>query len=242
MSATLRPHHMRRLGVSKDEYEFKEWEPIFPKQRCPVYYLPARSEDGKDIRVTNKSSQSALLEWVRHIDELIDQRKDRRCLVLTTSYKYQRHFLEHSRHASYMIANNSEDPDTPNAQIAFDKFIATEPPVVLCSPSFGTGWDFKGARCEFMVISKVPLKPPPSTSKLAAARYAQDEEYFDAETMSDIQQAVGRLQRSEEDRGEIVLSDGTWSWFGPVNKHLASSGFVDRVRRVVSLPPRPEKL
>lgn len=242
MSATLKPHHLRRLGVAKADYEFREWEPVFPKQHCPVYYFPARTDEGKGVRITAKSSDAVLRQWVTHIDEILSQRLDRRALVLTTSYKYQKYFLEHSKHSRYMIANNSEDPDTPDAQTAFERFIKTAPPAILCSPSFGTGWDFKDDRCELLVISKVPLKPPPSTSKLAQARWEQDNSYFDAETMSDIEQAKGRLQRSSEDRGEVVIADGTWAWWGRANSYLAAQGFVDGVRQVYELPKAPERL
>jgi Rad3-related DNA helicase len=242
MSATLRPHHMRRNGFKKDDYEFMEWESIFPKNRCPVYYLPPRTEDGKDVRITAKSSEGSKRAWVEHIDGMLDQRMDRRCLVLTTSYAYQKYFQEHSRHSKHMIANNAEDPDTPTAAIAFEQFIETAPPVILVSPSFGTGWDLKMDRCEFMVISKVPLKPPPSTSKLAQARFDQDPEYFDQETASDVEQARGRPQRSDVDRGEVVIADGTWGWWSWTNQHLFSPGFVGNVRKVYELPKRPEKL
>lgn len=245
MSATLKPHHLRRLGVAKDAFEFREWEPIFPKNRCPVYFLPPYHEvegEQRAIRITRKTKEADKLEWVRHIDALIDQRLDRRVLVLTTSYNYQKFFMENSKHAGRIIANSNEDPDAPSAQEAFEQFIKATPPVILCSPSFGVGWDFKGDRCEFMIISKVPLKPPPGTSKLAQARYDQDSEYFDQETMSDVEQAKGRLQRSEDDRGEVVIADGTWSWWGPMNQHLASPGFVGSVRRVSGLPKKPEKL
>lgn len=242
MSATLKPHHLRRLGVAKDDYEFREWERIFPRNRCPIYYLPARSDEGKDVRITQKSGNDALQAWVDHIDDMMESRIDRRIVLITTSYKYQKLFLERSRHRDHIIANNSDDPDTPTSTIAFNKFIESKPPTILCSPSFGTGWDFKYDRCEFLIISKVPLKPPPNTSKLAQARFDQDGEYFDQETMSDIEQIAGRPQRADDDRGEVVIADGTWAWWGHQNKHLGGKGFVDGVRKVAQLPKAPERL
>ena len=141
-----------------------------------------------------------------------------------------------------MIANRNDDPDAPDAMEAFEQFIKTPPPTILCSPSFGTGWDFKLDRCEFLLIPKVPLKPPPSTSKLAQARFDADNEYYDQETMSDMEQIRGRPWRSVEDRAEVVITDGTFGWWGYQNKHLASPGFIKQVRRISQLPKAPPRV
>jgi Rad3-related DNA helicase len=248
MSATIRRKTMGLLGVKQDDYHFHEWKPIFPAQRCPVYYFPPLVDvirEGKPVKeavkVVRATPSDQLKLWVEHIDQIIDQRMDRRIVVLTTSYAYQVFIREESRHGTIMVGNTG-DPDSESAMEVFERFIKTPPPVVLCSPSFGTGWDFKMQRAEVLIISKIPLRVPGSASKLMAARLARDKEYGNYETMQDIVQAKGRGQRSEIDRCEVLICDGSWGWFGRRNQHLAPMGFVPGVRMINQLPPRPEKL
>lgn len=245
MSATLKPKAITDLGVKRGEFAFKEWRRVFQRSRCPIYFMPpiVKGHDGQDrqVRVTRKTSEGDLLAWVKHMDRLIEQRLDVRVVLITTSYRYQEFIMEHSRHASYMIGN-TQDPDSDTATEVFEKFIHTSPPVILCSPSFGTGWNFSDGRCRFLVISKVPLKVPGSADKLMAARLKRDKEYGDNLTMQEVSQAVGRPQRSDEDWAEVVLTDGSWGWFGPRNAHLAPLALVKDVRRVeggkLPAPPR----
>ena len=240
MSASLRPKEMPLMGIGKDEYEFREWQRIYQRSNCPIYYLPPKF-DGKSVRVTQKTDAAQLFAWVLHIDQLMKGRLDRRVLIITSSYKYQEFLMGHSSYGEYMIGNKDEE-DSETAQEAFNRFIKTPPPVILCSPSFGVGWDFKDDRCEFLVISKVPLRAPKGASKLMAARLARDPEYGNHETMQDIVQWCGRPQRSETDRAEIVIVDGSWDWFGPRNAKHAPEGFVKEIRRVLALPPAPKKI
>ncbi len=241
MSATVTPKTMAKLGVGRDKYEYRAWPRIFPMNRCPIYYIPAKDESGTSIRVTNKSTESQKRIWVEHMDALIEQRLDRRILIKTSSYKYQDYIMTHSRFAQHMVGN-TQDPNSDSAQEMFEKFIQLPVPTILCSPSFGTGWSFENDRAEFCIVSKIELRPPKGASKIMAARLEQDDEWADSETMTSLRQVAGRLQRNEEDRGEIVIVDATWSWFGPKNSHLAGKDFVSSVRTVIKLPSAPPRL
>ena len=237
MSATLRPRNI--LGVRRDDMDFFEWAPIFPPQRNLKYFYPA-IKDGKPLRISRSSSDSDLKLWVAHNDSILDQFLDRRCVVITTSYAYQKFFMENSKHASHMVGN-TQDPDSDSAREVFEKFIVTPPPIVLCSPSFGTGWNFSKKRGELLLIPKLPLRPPPSASKLIAARMERDRQWSNGETMQDIAQWAGRLMREDQDRSTVIISDGSWAWFAPRSAHLAPRGFVQSVRRVNGIKPM-EKL
>jgi hypothetical protein len=83
MSATLRPKTVSLLGVKSEDAEFREWARIFPANRHPIYSMPARTEAGKDIRIDRRTSLSDKLEWVEHIDAIIDDRLDRKGIIQT---------------------------------------------------------------------------------------------------------------------------------------------------------------
>lgn len=242
-SATLRKKTMYIMGIGDRESRFYEWPKIFPANRCPVYFIPARSKDGKGISIVRNSTEDNKRRWINLIDNLIEQRMDRKGLIITTSYAYQKELMEKSRWSKYMIGNTA-DPDSESAIELFERFCKSNPPNVLCSPSFGTGWDFKYDRGEYLIVSKVPLKPPGSASKLIEAILKVDPEYTDYETMQDLVQWCGRIQREEDDQGEVFIVDNSWSWFrGKASKH-APMGFVNSVRSWTSseLPVPLERL
>jgi Rad3-related DNA helicase len=240
MSATLNRKDLGLQGLGQDKYEFREWRRIFPVANCPIYFCPARNEEDKPIRITQKSSEQDKRAWVRHMDEMIQTRLDRRIVIITSSYKYQEYIMQHSRYGPYMMGNKS-DGEGGTAMDKFEEFIAKAPPVILCSPSFGTGWDFSFDRCEFLILSKVPLRVPGGASKVMAARLERDPEYGDNETMRDVVQVAGRPQRDMEDYGEVVIADGSWSWFGYRNQHLAPTNFVKDIRTIIGKLPNPPK-
>lgn len=245
MSATLNKKDLGLLWLGQDDYEFREWRRIFPVQNCPIYYCPATYENDEGKQTAIKVVQSTTAEhkkaWVRHMDAMIESRLDRRIVLITSSYKYAEYLIEHSRFSQYMLFNK-QGGEGGSAADKFEEFINTEPPVILCSPSFGTGWDFSFDRCEFLILTKVPLRVPGGASKVMAARLERDPEYGDNETMRDVVQICGRPQRDEKDTGEVVIADGSWGWFGYKNAHLAPTGFVKDVQKVAKLPPAPKSI
>lgn len=238
MSATLRPKTMSLLGVGREDYEFREWQRIFPANRHPIYSIPARV-DGKDVRVDRRTTDQQLRAWVDHIDLIIDMRLDRKGIIQTVSYDRQKFFMEHSRHAGIMMGN-TQDPESDSAAEAAERFKKMPAPCLLVSPSFNTGWDFPGDSCEFIVICKVPFKP--NRGKVQKAREERDKQYGAYQAMIELVQGAGRGMRSAEDRCEVFLCDGHVSWFLNQNKALAPDWFVKGVRRVMEVPKAPEKL
>lgn len=238
LSATLRPKTMSLLGVSKDDFEFREWQRIFPANRHPIYSLPAR-DDGKEIRIKHTTPQAQLLKWVEHIDRIIDGRLDRKGLIQTVSYDRQKFFMEHSRHSAIMIGNTN-DAESATALEKAEEFRKSAAPRILVSPSFATGWDFPGRECEYVVICKVPFKP--SQGKVQKAREAKDAQYGLYMTMIELVQGAGRGMRSAEDRCEVFVTDGNLTWFLNQNKSLAPAWFVQGLRKVVEIPKAPERV
>src|SRR5215471_13301108 len=238
MSATLRPKTMALLGVGKDEYEFREWQRIFPGNRHPIYSIPARS-NGKEIRIDRRTNQDDLLAWVDHIDSIIDGRLDRRGIIQTVSYDRQRFLMDHSRHRDLFMGNTS-DPDSETASAIAQDFKNAQPPRILVSPSFSTGWDFPQQECEYVVICKVPFKG--NGSKVQKVREERDEQYGAYGAMLEMVQGAGRGMRSADDQCEVFVVDAHINWFVFQNKNLAPGWFVRGIRKVVDIPSPPVRL
>jgi Rad3-related DNA helicase len=238
MSATLRPKTMSLLGVKGEDYEFREWQRIFPANRHPIYSSPARYED-KDVRVDRRTTDRQLQAWVDHIDHIIEARLDRKGIIQTVSYDRQRFLMDHSRFRDHFMGNTN-DPESDSASEVAEAFRKASAPKILVSPSFSTGWDFPGSECEYVVICKVPFKP--NQGKVQKAREERDEKYGAYLAMIEMVQASGRGMRSSEDRCEVFIVDGHCGWFMAQNKFLAPEWFVRGVRKVAEVPQPPEKL
>lgn len=243
MSGTLTPKDMSLLGVKREDYEYRQWDRIFPAATQPIYLCPARKKnpDGKwtTVRIDRKTKPEDLVLWQEWQDQLIESRLDRKILVGTSSYEWARYIMEHSRFAEYMIGN-TDDPDSESAAEIAEQFYKMRAPKILVSPSFGRGWDFAFDRAEVAILVKCPFIP--MFSKVMQARLARDEKYGDHVTMKKIEQFNGRIKRDPLDRGETFLMDGHFTYFLPKNAVLAQKWFVKSVRSVLEIPPAPPKL
>lgn len=246
MSGTLTTKDLGMLGLSKDKYEYKQWSSIFPLHQQPTYLCPARKkavvkgeEQWVNINIKRGISDVDLDIWVSWMDEFIKARLDRKGLILTTSYEFQKIIMSRSDHSRYMVGNTN-DPESESAEVEAEKFFAAEPPSILVSPSFSRGWDFWGKRAEYIIIPKCPFVP--IQSKVMQKRLERDEQYADAMCMKKVEQGNGRPKRRESDWAETLLCDGAFSFFLFKNKHLAQEWFVNSVRKVVELPPAPKAM
>ena len=149
--------------------------------------------------------------------------------------------MQHSRHADLM-EGNTDDPDSDSAAEVAERFYKMSAPRILVSPSFARGWDFSFDRAEYTIISKVPFVP--TQSKVMEARLERDEKYGDHVSMKKIEQGAGRVMRDVEDRGEVFLVDGHFTYFVKkcADKNLCQKWFGEACRTVIDIPKAPAKL
>lgn len=243
MSGTLTTKDLALLGIRKDQYEYMQWSNIFPLSKQPTYLCPARklNSEGKwvGIRIDKHTSEEDKRVWVEHMDVFIDANLDRKGLILTTSFEWQRYIKEHSRHSALMVGNTN-DVDSDSAQEEFEKFCKLPAPRIMISPSFNRGWNFSGDRAEYVLIPKCPFVP--MQSKVMRARLERDKSYGDLLCMKKVEQGNGRVKRGPDERAVCVLMDGHFEYFLYKNKWLAQAWFVQSIRKVLSVPDAPEKL
>lgn len=225
MSATLRPNAFSMLGVSKSDFDFHEWPRVFPANHTPIYHIPT-------VKMNHRITEEGLSIWVKRIDEIIDSRQDRKGIIHTVSFNRQRYLLDQSRFSRFMVANDN-DPESPTSAEVVDSFKALQPPAILVSPSFSTGWDFPRRNCEFQIIAKIPY--PDTRAKVIQARLARLPSYADALAMTELVQSAGRATRDEADRCEIFIIDDGILWFMVRNKYMKPMWF--QIQYMQQIPP-----
>lgn len=227
MSATLTEKTLDMLGIPAGEREIFEFPSTFPVARRLVYAFDAAIE----VRVSAKMTAQDQELWLERIDTWIDDRRDRKGVIHCVSYDRGRYLVEHSRHRDLMLFHERGD-----AQLGVDALKAHHGPAILVSPSIMTGIDLPGEECRWQVIAKLPL--PDNRGPIMQARIAVDADYSWYVAMQDIEQAVGRGMRAEDDWCETLIADDTWgAWFVRRARAFATQDFLDSIRYVTCCPP-----
>lgn len=224
VSATIRPKTMYMCGISGDKFDFKEFDSDFNPRRSPIWYVPTMRVDG---RADNLSPL-----WLR-VDQTLAKRQDRKGMIQTTSYQYQKDVREASRFSGNMLLNEKGEPPTE----MIEQFLSSPAGTSLVSPSVGTGYDFPGDSSRYNIILKVPFDPP---SKILKAREEDDKEYRSYRAMQSLVQKLGRDVRSKSDWSERFIFDDHFSWFYPRYAHLAPKSFHAFVKNTNILPQPPD--
>lgn len=226
LSATLWPYTLSLLGISKDDYQYKEFSNGWKPNLAPVFYLPT-------VRLSYKSTDEDYARVVERMDEIISARSDRKGIIHTVSYNRMARLLQHSKHHRIMFYNESSRDSVRVAE----RFRAAKPPAVLISPSFGTGWDFAFDQCEYQILPKIPF--PYSENRVMKERI-RDERFRIYCAMLEMTQMIGRGRRAHNDRCETFILDNSFPLVMSKGRKFAAKGF--NAHRISEIPKKPEKL
>jgi len=229
LSATIRPEHMRELGVPEAEYTFHESDSPFPADRRPIYWL----EIGH--RITAKTSDLNLEFWVNKIDQVMDKRLDRKGIIHTVSYARAKFLQKHSRHAGVMLTHDWDD-----LRETVERFKRAKATAILVSPIVHTGYNFPYEEAEWQVVSKVPF--PDTRTGIARARQARDKSWVVRQAVTTLVQMAGRVVRAKDDLGETIITDDSWKWLWSRYRPYFPKWFRSAYREVQVAPPPPPKM
>jgi Rad3-related DNA helicase len=233
-SATLVPKTLSLLGIEEKDSVFLSQDHTFSPDRCPVYLFG-------DCRVDYKMSEGQWQGTMGRIDTLISKRLDRKGIIHTTSYDYQKRILKDSEHAGIMVA----PANARETHAAIEEFRHSPAPRILISPALTTGYDFPYDECEYQILLKVPFID--SRSPVMKARSEADKEYVPYLVAQTLVQTCGRPMRAPDDRCENFILDQHANWF--LNKpekggyrHLVPPWFVRQIRYPDGQPQPPPPL
>lgn len=222
-SGTLNRKTFELLNVPPEDYTFFEYESPFHPALSPLTLIPVGNMSHKSMQ----KEPGLMAEVIHTFDRMMDARLNRKALLHTISFKHLEQFMNISRHSRNVISNDVKySGGSRRTADVVETFKAASPPCILASPSLGIGWDFPDDKCRFQALLKVPW--PDTQSAVAKKRRELDPEYFDQIAANNIQQACGRIIRSNRDWGETVCFDTRLSWFLAAKKHLFTKSFRGR--------------
>lgn len=176
----------------------------FPLKNRPIYYMPL----GK---MSYKSKEETFKNYVPYISKLLDKYKNKKGIVHTNSFELAGWIQKSVKDKRLKFHDSSNKDDV------LKEHYSTEDPTVIVSPSMDTGVSFDNDRARFQIIAKVPY--PSLASQKNKMRMQNNPDWYSWKTVCSLQQACGRIVRSDLDYGDTIIIDSS---FGDVIRYSSS--------------------
>lgn len=217
MSATLGDPAIIRQSLAIDEASstYLDIPSTFPVENRPVYYWPIARLSMKSTASDWDKVASAIALIATH-----EGNATRKGIVHTGSFKVANLLRKHLTNSRYLYH------DSADASRTLARFVSSEEPLILVTPSFTTGIDIP-YQIGWQVIAKVPFGD--LGDPIVRARRETTIEgrpfgklNYDSETLNTVVQAAGRAVRAADDHGATYIVDGN---FWPLYKRAYSPRF-----------------
>jgi Rad3-related DNA helicase len=219
LSATVTPATLALLDVDPEDVHYHIMPNTFDVARRPVYAVSGGFGNFRAMR--NDDNWHG---WMDAIDQVCEDRDDRRGLIQPVSFKRGAEIYDASHAKDRMILHERGE----SASHAVERFRRAGPIAILVSPSIMTGHDFKYQDAEFNIIAKLPF--PNTKSSIMRARCRHTARYRDNYIMQHLIQASGRIVRADDDQGETFIVDEDFKWWYQDNRDLAAEWFDEAVQ------------
>ena len=153
-------------------------------------------------------------EFVRHLAANLVRANGGRALVLTAKTSDGKALVEHLRAELDVPVYSQWDGE--NVAVVKRQWVADEESVLVGTRSLMTGVDAPGETCSLVIVDRPPRSPsnPVDDARVEAlidrsgfSKWDADRLVYVSDAATELQQAVGRLIRSEQDRGAVAVLD-----------------------------------
>lgn len=207
MSATLGDPKtlMTKLAIPFDQAIHIDVPSTFPIQNRPIFYFPA----AKVNRNTDSDEWALIASAIQHIANM-PRLANEKAIVHTASYKVVNALRPHLQHDGRFVFQTTGN----DKEMLIDLLKTSEEPVIVVSPSLGTGVDIRALR--WQAIVKVPFGDLGDPITRLRRDYTRDDDrYFgkrnyDEEAMNNVVQAAGRVVRAPDDWGVTYVLDANF--------------------------------
>ena len=220
MSATIldKDNFCKSLGIPFDKAIFIQNPSTFPASIRPIYLTNSGKMNKTEI-------DGALPNIVADINKILNHHNNEKGLIFTNTYKIAKYIQEN-------LENNFKRRlmlhDENNRDDVLDKFMKSQGPKVLMSPSMYEGIDLKDDLARFVVIVKIPYLF--LGDKQIKRRMETDYDWYIWKAALILVQAAGRGVRHKEDECTTYIMDSGTRWFLMKNKKFFPQYFLDAIK------------
>lgn len=219
MSGTILDKEMFSFinGLDLNTTKYYSIDSFYEKENRPVYYFPI----GK---MTYNEKEHTFKKMIPVINKILKKYKNKKGIIHTNSFEFSKWVHDNIKNDRLMF-HTSEDKD-----LVLKEFMDSKEAKVIVSPSLDTGVSFDDDKARFQVILKVPY--PSLASKKNKIRMDMNQDWYAWATCSKIQQASGRIIRSEIDFGDTIILDSSFSTLMVRNRKYFNGWFYDSIIHV----------
>ena len=196
------------LGIPKETSQHWKMPSVYDYKEQTRFYTPFSDESIADLPTSKQS------RYIANVVKKIHGQEKKAMLVLFTSHDLLA--ITYEKLTEY-CSENGVDLLAQNISGSRDKimrrFNKSEQGIILGATSFWEGVDFPGDTLEIVIMTKLPFDPPHRPIIKAKYDYieSQGKNPFYTEAIPKagmrLRQGLGRLLRSETDRGVVVMLD-----------------------------------
>jgi ATP-dependent DNA helicase DinG len=187
-------------GLEADRAVFYSIDSPFDRKNRPIYYMPI----GK---MSYNKKEETFKRYIPYIEKILEKYSDRKGVIHTNSFELSNWIMSSIKNPR-LVTHGPSDKDE-----VLRMHISSKEPTVIVSPSMDTGVSFDNDLARFQIIAKIPY--PSLASQKNKIRQKQNPQWYSWKTSCSLQQACGRIVRSNLDWGDTIIIDES---FGDVIK------------------------
>ena len=225
-------------GTLGNYRKFCEWIGIDPEE---TYYIYVKSPFPVEHRPIIKSYVGSMSNnrWntpngINKIREIMLKHKGQKGVIHTSSNQ-QAWFVKNALNSKNVwVAQGKTREDT------IRRFENSRKPVVLVGAGLKDGVDFKGDKCRYQIIFKMPF--PSLAGKQVNIRMHYDESWYNYQTIMPLMQAYGRGIRDNDDYCTCYVLDSDFEKLLSKYRYLFNDYFLEAIVESTRRIPKPVKV
>lgn len=221
-------------GTLGNKNKFCKWIGIDPTE---TYYIYVKSPFPVENRPIYKSYVGSMSNnrWnnpaaISKIQEIINKHQGQKGVIHTASNQQAWHIKKALDSNLVWVAYGKTREDT------IRRFESSRKPVILVGAGIKDGVDFKGDKCRFQIIFKIPY--PSLAGKQVNIRMHYDESWYNYQTIMPLMQAYGRGIRDKDDYCNCYILDNDFEKLLNKFRYLFNEYFLEAIQR----PVKPRRL
>jgi Rad3-related DNA helicase len=207
------------IGIDPKETYYIFVKSPFPKSNRPIIKSYVGSMSGRKGRNPNWRNPAA----IQKINEIIKKHQHEKGVIHTSSNQQAWFIKKMLNSKKVWVAQGSSREDT------IRRFESANGPVVLVGAGLKDGVDFKGDKCRYQIMFKMPY--PSLAGKQVNIRMHYDNSWYAYQTIMPLMQAYGRGIRDNNDYCVLYVLDSDFDRLLNQYHHLFNEYFLEAIHK-----------